>query len=75
MRSDQVSNWLTATGSFAVSGMLLAQPSQSSTLSDILDQDVPARYFLSRKAKDGILRRAAKRGRPLPDLLDRALRA
>jgi hypothetical protein len=45
-----------------------------SSLRDVLEDDVPRRYFLSRKAAAGILRRAAKRGRELPAHLDRALR-
>jgi predicted nucleic acid-binding protein len=43
-------------------------------LSDILETGgVPRRYFLSAKACAGILRRAAKRGKKLPDLLAAAL--
>ena len=37
--------------------------------------DVPQRYFLSAKACAGILRRADKRGKTLPEALSRALRA
>lgn len=44
------------------------------SLSDILETgDVPQRFFLSRKACAGILRRAAKRGKTLPPQLQRAL--
>lgn len=47
-----------------------------SSLSDILETTtVPQKYFLSKKAADGILRRAAARGRDLPPLLRRALEA
>lgn len=46
------------------------------SLSDILETgDVPQRYFLSARACLGILRRAARRGKDLPQLLARALRA
>lgn len=47
------------------------------SLSDILEDSgsVPQRYFLSAKACAGILRRAAKRGKALPEHLARALRA
>jgi predicted nucleic acid-binding protein len=46
----------------------------ASSLSDILETGaVPRRYFLSAKACAGILRRAAKRGKKLPDLLAAAL--
>ena len=43
-------------------------------LSDILETgDVPQRYFLSAKACQGILRRAEKRGKKLPPVLQNAL--
>lgn len=45
-----------------------------SSLSDILETgDIPQRYFLSRKACAGILRRSEKRGRELPIALREAL--
>lgn len=46
-----------------------------SSLSDVLEAsgDVPQRYCLSTTACRGILRRAAKRGKDLPDVLLRAL--
>ena len=44
------------------------------SLSDTLEtQAVPQRFYLSAKACAGILRRAEKRGKKLPPLLDRAL--
>lgn len=46
-----------------------------SFLSDILETCVPQRYCLSPKACAGILRRAEKRGKPLPPMLDAALKA
>lgn len=45
-----------------------------SFLSDTLETRAPAKYSLSRKACAGILRRAENRGKPLPPLLDAALR-
>ena len=42
-------------------------------LSSILMEDVPDRYSLSPKACQGILRRAAKRGKELPEVLKAAL--
>ncbi len=46
------------------------------SLSDILETgDVPQRYFLSAKACAGILRRAEKRGKQLPQPLALALKA
>ena len=48
----------------------------ASSLSGILEiGDLPPRYFLSRRACEGILRRAAKRGRALPAPLRQALEA
>ena len=44
-----------------------------SSLSDVLQMDAPEKYFLSRKACLGILRRAEKRGKQLPDMLKEAL--
>ena len=44
-----------------------------SSLSRILQEDPPKRYFLTRKACLGILRRAAERGKGLPEKLKRAL--
>jgi len=45
------------------------------SLSDILETDVPRKYYLSARAARGILRRAEKRGRELPELLTESLRA
>jgi hypothetical protein len=46
----------------------------STSLRDVLEASVPARYFLSPRAAAGILRRAEKRGRELPQHLADALR-
>ena len=48
-----------------------------SFLSDVLEteQERLRRYSLSPKACQGILRRAERRGKPLPPMLDAALRA
>tara|TARA_R100000935_G_scaffold22258_1_gene41024 strand:+ start:391 stop:843 length:453 start_codon:yes stop_codon:yes gene_type:complete len=46
------------------------------SLSDILEiGDVPQRFYLSAKACKGILRRAEKRGKKLPEQLQHALEA
>jgi hypothetical protein len=46
------------------------------SLSDTLETgDVPQRFFLSAKACQGILRRAEKRGKVLPEALERSLKA
>src|SRR5215510_7786558 len=44
-----------------------------SSLSQILQADVPGKYFLSRKAGQGILRRAEMRGIVLPEMLVTAI--
>ena len=44
-----------------------------SSLSRILQEDPPKRYYLTRKACLGILRRAVERGKELPEKLKRAL--
>lgn len=46
-----------------------------STLSQILEIDAPQKYYLSPRACQGILRRAEKRGKELPQLLKAALYA
>jgi hypothetical protein len=44
------------------------------SLSDTLETgDVPRKYFLSPKACQGILRRAEKRGKALPEMLKHSL--
>ena len=45
----------------------------ASTLSQILVPNAPEKYYLSRTACEGILRRAAKRGKELPKMLKDAL--
>lgn len=44
-----------------------------SSLQDVLEDQVPERFYLSQKAAAGILRRAEKRGRELPKHLHKAL--
>ncbi len=46
---------------------------QESTLSQILMDRVPEKYYLSPKACQGILRRASARGKELPEVLRKAL--
>ena len=46
---------------------------EESFLWQILEDDVPQKYFLSEKACVGILRRSEKRGKPLPQVLKNAL--
>lgn len=44
-----------------------------STLSQILEVNAPEKYYLSKKACEGILRRAEARGKELPQMLKEAL--
>jgi hypothetical protein len=44
-----------------------------SSLSQILQDSVPEKYYLSPKACRGILRRASSRGKELPEVLQLAL--
>ena len=44
------------------------------SLSSILEDNVPEKYFLSVKACEGILRRSDERGKPLAELLVIALK-
>lgn len=46
---------------------------KGSSLSQILQDDPPDKYYLTRKACLGILRRASERGKELPEKLKRAL--
>jgi hypothetical protein len=46
---------------------------KESRLSWILEDNVPQKYYLSARACQGILNRASRRGKPLPDLLKNAL--
>ena len=59
--------WMPSTGAFP-------NVACASRLSSILQVGVPERYYLSRKACEGILRRASRRGKRLPSLLEDALR-
>ena len=43
------------------------------TLSSILQENVPEKYYLTKRACIGILRRAESRGKELPEVLRMAL--
>ena len=47
---------------------------EESGLSQILEENVPLKYYLSAKACEGVLRRAEKRGKKLPEILEEALK-
>ena len=46
---------------------------RESTLSQILMVNVPEKFYLSKKACEGILQRACKSGKTLPTVLEEAL--
>ena len=78
--SGQTQDWYEATELVSLGGCLTPQvmefPSvaKESFLWQILEMDVPKKYYLSRKACLGILRRAKKRGREIPHPLKVALK-
>jgi len=47
---------------------------EPSYLSEILEEKADEKYTLSARACEGILNRAAKRGKGLPEVLERALK-
>ena len=46
---------------------------EESSLSQILMEEVPEKYYLSKKACQGILQRAARKGKEIPEPLKKAL--
>ena len=70
-------SWQTITQSHGGFSMLntgeFPNEENASTLSQILEAGVPVKYYLSRRACLGILRRASSRGKELPKILKTAL--
>ena len=64
--------WLGSPGGLNCSAC--PRPAIGSSLLQILEDTAPIRYYLSRRACLGILRRAQERGKPLPQRLEMALR-
>ena len=75
MHEKQVTTFLEMWGGFAGGVLSSAKPKNCVQLLSILEPSVSSRYFLSKKACSGILRRAEKRGKALPDALKAALMA
>lgn len=73
----QDASWETVSVSHGDSSMLsigvFPKEDNESTLSQILMEGVPEKYYLSPKACQGILRRASSRGKTLPTVLQKAL--
>ena len=68
-RTDGVSHGEFSTLNFGESPSVAVE----SRLSQILEDDAPPKYYLSPRACQGILRRAEKRGKKLPEVLEQAL--
>lgn len=81
LESGQKADWCEYQTVKSLGGLLTPSIGESpsvenvSILSSILEAEVPERYYLSPKACSGILRRAEKRGKNLPPLLEAVLRA
>ena len=69
MRDRQVVAFLQEWSGFSRGMISSDKPNESVGLSEILEPMAESRYFLSPRACQGILRRAERRGRPLPELL------
>ena len=73
----QDASWETVSVSHGDSSMLsigaFPREDNVSTLSQILMEGVPEKYYFSPKACQGILRRASSRGKILPAVLQKAL--
>ena len=68
-----LSPWLS--GSWTLNTGVSPREGRVCSLSRILEDSPPRKYYLSRKACLGILRRARERGKPLPPQLEDALKA
>jgi len=74
MREKQVENYLAKWTGFSRMMISSNKPNVRRLLSETLETgEVPQRFYLSQKACQGILRRAEKRGKQLPDQLRMAL--
>ena len=79
LRNGKMPEWSSGTDSLSAIGLSTADISESpkgaeeSTLSAILQETVDSRYLLSAVACRGILQRASRRGKALPELLKKAL--
>ena len=81
LESGQTPEWCEATALISLGACTTPNISEchsdagESFLSAILEADAPAKYYLSPKACQGILRRAQARGKELPPVLKEALEA
>lgn len=73
MRDGQVARFLETSNILTFGLISFGKPNDRKMLSDVLEDGVPKKYFLSSKACAGILRRARKRGKAIPPALETAL--
>ena len=75
MRDGQVARFLETSDVLTIGLISFGKPNSKKRLSEILEPtgSVSTRYYLSSKACRGILRRAEKRGKTIPDDLRKAL--
>ena len=59
-------DWMPSIGEFP-------KDARESFLYAVLEDEAPLKYYLSKKACEGILRRASNRGKILPPILEKAL--
>jgi hypothetical protein len=81
LADGQTPEWFEATELVSLGACLTPSITESpsvaveSFLSQVLQEDVPQKYSLSKRACEGILRRAEKRDKQLPPMLKEALMA
>ena len=73
MRDKQLATFLETWNGFASGVISSEKPFSCKSLSEVLELNASEKYFLSPKACQGILRRAEKRGKELPEQLRSAL--
>lgn len=75
MHDKQLAKFLDKHGYLKTAMISAEKPKNCVKLSSVLETGpIPERFFLSAKACAGILRRAEKRGKVLPEVLKQALR-
>ena len=75
MRDKQLATFLETWNGFTIGMISSEKPFDCKSLSEVLESNASEKYFLSPKACAGILRRAEKRGKPLPDHLEASLKS
>ena|GEM_PF-2083856 len=79
LKSGQMPEWLEGVELISLGGCAMPSILESpnvgveSSLWQVMESNAPPKYYLSKKACEGIIRRAANRGKTLPRLLEMAL--